>query len=134
MADRKNLDRLADKLLDTGKRNKLINFKDTKASSAEVIYPDCETVFSKCAEGKVFEIFDPKIPDEDLDDIDTEQSEGSEEDNKEKRLSRSEYKDHYLPRIRSDKYLLVYSQTPNPSLPTSKPWKPQVCESVFFVY
>ena len=38
MADRKKLDRWADKLLDTGKRNNLINFRDTKRSSAEVVY------------------------------------------------------------------------------------------------
>ena len=60
MADQKKLDRWADKLLDTGKRNNLINFKDTKASSAEVLYPDCESVFSKCSIGHVFEVFDPK--------------------------------------------------------------------------
>ncbi len=110
MADTKKLDRWADKLLDTGKRNNLINFKDTKASSAEVLYPECGTVFSKCSVGRIFEIYDPKIPDEDLDDFETEQDETDEE----KKLTRTEYRDRYASRIRSDKYLLVYSQTPNP--------------------
>lgn len=110
MADRKKLDRWADKLLDTGKRNNLINFKDTKSASAEVVYPECETVFSKCSVGRVFEIYDPKIPDEDLDDIESEQDETDEG----KKLTREEYMDRYISRLRSDRYLLVYSQTPNP--------------------
>ena len=37
MADQKKLDRWADKLLDTGKRNNLISFKDPKTSSAEIV-------------------------------------------------------------------------------------------------
>ncbi len=36
MADQKKLERWAEKLLDTGKRNNLVNFKDTKTSTAEV--------------------------------------------------------------------------------------------------
>ena len=54
MGDRKKLDRWAEKLLDTGKRNNLINFKDTKTSTAEIIYPECETVFSKCSVGRIY--------------------------------------------------------------------------------
>ena len=110
MADKKKLDRWAEKLLDTGKRNNLISFKDTKASSAEVVHPNCETVFSKCSVGRVFEVFDPKIPEEDLFEEEIEQS--MEEENK--KLTREEYIERYSPRLRGDKYLLVYSQTPNP--------------------
>ncbi len=46
--DNKKLERWAQQLLDTGKRNNLINFKDTKASTAEVVYPDAETLYQKC--------------------------------------------------------------------------------------
>lgn len=35
--DTKKLDRWASLLLDTGKRNNLVNFKDTKASTVEII-------------------------------------------------------------------------------------------------
>ena len=73
MADQKKLDRWADKLLDTGKRNNLISFKDTKASTAEVLYPNCENVFSKCSVGHLFEVFDPKIPDMESDESDVRQ-------------------------------------------------------------
>ena len=108
MADQKKLDRWADKLLDTGKRNNLINFRDSKASSAEVVFPDCEHVFSKCAVGRVFEIFDPKIPDELFEGLIEEPTEN------EKNLSKSEYREMYSSRAKGDKYLLIYAQTPNP--------------------
>ena len=38
----KKLERWAQQLLDTGKRNNMINFRTTKASTAEVVYPDGE--------------------------------------------------------------------------------------------
>ncbi|MCR5294687.1 MAG: DUF4011 domain-containing protein [Lachnospiraceae bacterium] len=63
MADRKKLERWAEKLFDTGKRNNLINYKDSKTTSAEILHPDCESIFSRCAVGRVFEVFDPGIPD-----------------------------------------------------------------------
>lgn len=113
MADQKKLDRWADKLLDTGKRNNLISFKDTKASTAEILHPSCESVFSKCSVGHIFEVFDPKIPD-----MEAEEPDGPEEvvanSKTDKKLSKDEYKANYISRLRSDKYLLVYAQTPNP--------------------
>lgn len=113
MADQKKLDRWADKLLDTGKRNNLISFKDTKASTAEILHPSCESVFSKCSVGHIFEVFDPKIPD-----LETEDPSMPEEavanSKSDRKLSRDEYKATYTSRLRSDKYLLVYAQTPNP--------------------
>jgi hypothetical protein len=33
-------------LLDTGKRNNLVNFKDTKGSTAEILAPDFASLFS----------------------------------------------------------------------------------------
>ena len=36
----KKLERWAQQLLDTGKSNNMINFRTTKASTAEVVYPD----------------------------------------------------------------------------------------------
>ena len=113
MADQKKLDRWADKLLDTGKRNNLISFKDTKASTAEVLFPNCESVFSKCSVGHIFEVFDPKIPDMESDESDGV-AESSEKDKTDKKLNKEEYRTAYTPRIRSEKYLLVYAQTPNP--------------------
>ena len=36
-----------DKLLDTGKGNRLINYKDSKLRTIDILEPDYETVFSK---------------------------------------------------------------------------------------
>ena len=118
MADQKKLDRWADKLLDTGKRNNLVNFRDTKASTAEVVFPDCESVFSKCSIGHTFEVYDPKISEnEDLtleDETGEDSSDGKAIKKKEPALTKDEYRRTYVPRIRSDRYLLLYAQTPNP--------------------
>lgn len=110
MSEQKKLDRWADKLLDTGKRNNLINFKDTKTSTAEIIYPDGESIFSKCSIGHVFNIFDPKIPDLDTDESDDVKQENADNE----KLSRDEFKARYIPRIKSERFLLAYAQIPNP--------------------
>ena len=69
--DTKKLDKWADLLLDTGKRNNLINFKDTRASTVEVLLPSSDVLFEKVDGTASFEVFDPKIVEED---DDTEES------------------------------------------------------------
>lgn len=65
--DTKKLDKWADLLLDTGKRNNLINFRDTSASTVEVLFPASDALFRKIDEAATFEVFDPKIsPEDDL--------------------------------------------------------------------
>lgn len=118
MADQKKLDRWADKLLDTGKRNNLVNFRDTKASTAEVVFPDCESIFTKCSVGHTFEAYDPKISENEnlilADETAENASEGDTRKKREPALTKDEYRRIYAPRIRSDRYLLLYAQTPNP--------------------
>ena len=63
--DTAKLDKWAELLLDTGKRNNLINFKDSKSNSVEVVVPDFYTVFQKAEHAAVFEVFDPKLEKED---------------------------------------------------------------------
>ncbi len=67
--DKQKLDRWAEKLLDTGKSNNLIKFKDTKASSVEVLYPDVATLFSKVDGATSFEVYDPQIEEDDFTDF-----------------------------------------------------------------
>lgn len=69
--DTKKLDKWANLLLDTGKRNNLINFKDTRASTVEVLLPSSDVLFEKVDGTASFEVFDPKIVEED---DDTEES------------------------------------------------------------
>ena len=65
--DTKKLDKWADLLLDTGKRNNLINFKDTRASTVEVLLPSSDVLLEKVDGTASFEVFDPKIVEEDDD-------------------------------------------------------------------
>ena len=62
--DTKKLDRWASLLLDTGKRNNLVNFKDTKASTVEIILPSPDELFTKVESSASFEVFDPQIADD----------------------------------------------------------------------
>ena len=66
--DIKKLDSWAEQLLDTGKRNNLVNFKDTKSSSVEVVLPEISSIFEKADSSASFEVFDPKF-DTDEDDV-----------------------------------------------------------------
>ena len=59
------LNRWADLLLDTGKRNNLVNFRDTKNKTVEILSPDYSTLFNKLEHSTVFEVFDPKIKEDD---------------------------------------------------------------------
>jgi very-short-patch-repair endonuclease/DNA polymerase III delta prime subunit len=53
MADKLKLWR--QKLLDIGKRNKLLNFKETKRSTLKIIYPEIDELYSDILSGKVLE-------------------------------------------------------------------------------
>lgn len=53
------LNKWADLLLDTGKRNNLINFKDTKMGTVEVVSPDFGTLFYKAEHSASLEVYDP---------------------------------------------------------------------------
>ena len=108
MVENKKLKAWADKLLDTGKRNNLISFKDTKASTAEIVVPDCESIFAKCSVGRVFEIVDPKISDSSG--VDSEETSGF----RKVQPSRIEYKNKYANLVKNEKSILVYAQVPNP--------------------
>ena len=108
--DRTKLDAWADRLLDTGKRNNLIHFRDAKTSTAEILIPGADDLFEKIDGSASFEIFDPKIqePDED----DGQESAGAEEA-KDMR-GKEAYLAAYSPKIRKQNQLLVWNAAPNP--------------------
>lgn len=66
--DTKKLEMWAKLLLDTGKRNNLVNFKDTKASTVEVVLPEISSVFQKLENETTFEVYDPKLTEEEDED------------------------------------------------------------------
>ncbi len=112
--DAKKLDRWAQLLLDTGKRNNLINFRDTKAMTAEVVFPDASDFYAKCEGTVSFEIYDPKIQNEDDEDLVADASAEQDENVEKKHLSRDEYISLYSGKIRKNNQVLVYAKTPNP--------------------
>lgn len=115
--DSKKLERWAQQLLDTGRRNNLINFKDTKASTIELVYPDADKLYEKCLNTSSFEVYDPKI----LDDEDDEEAVASaykvadnQDSNSFEGLKKSDYIAMYSGRIKKNNQVLVYARTPNP--------------------
>lgn len=62
--DKRVLDQWADLLLDTGKRNQLIHFRDTKSSTAEVLLPEPALLFDRLAADASFFVFDPGTADD----------------------------------------------------------------------
>lgn len=115
----KKMERWIQELLDTGKRSNLINFKDTKVSTVQVIAPSSEDFFHSCTRGGTFEIFDPKISDVLFEEEDSEITEGDSSDpektenRKKERLNRQDYLDLFAGRLKK-RQVLVYGQTPNP--------------------
>ena len=63
--DTKKLEKWAELLLDTGKRNPLINFSDNKPLTVEVLLPDVNVLFDKIDGTTSFEVYDPKIVEDD---------------------------------------------------------------------
>ncbi len=107
--DRDKLNKWADLLLDTGKRNNLINFKDAKTGTVEVIAPDFASLFSKAEHSTVFEVYDPKLENDD------EDEEWAQDDNgQEKRLSKAEYRETYARRLKRNGQVLIYNPFTNP--------------------
>ena len=107
----KKLECWAQQLLDTGKRNNMINFRNTKASTAEVVYPDGEEFFNKCLSATSFEIYDSKI-------VDDEEADSSNEETQETisadKMQKKDYAALYSPKICKANQVLVYAKIPNP--------------------
>ena len=115
--DTKKLDRWADLLLDTGKRNNLINFRDTKTSTAEVLLPSADVLFEKAEGSATFEVFDPKIIEEtdetaetpESDILQTEAPKPSDDADK-----KAEFLGKYSKKIKRQNQILLYNHATNP--------------------
>lgn len=96
------LSKWATLLLDTGKRNNLINFKDTKVGTVEILCPDLATLFTRAEHSAVFEVYDPKTEEEEEETplaVDT--------------LSKDEYKATYEKKLKRNQ-ILVYNSANKP--------------------
>lgn len=107
------LNKWADLLLDTGKRNNLINFKDSKMGTVEIIYPNFNSIFSKAEQAVTLEVYDPKMNnEEEIDDI-VEYSEPQEE-YRFKNISKEEYTEKYVRNLKKNSQILIYNAFTNP--------------------
>ncbi len=123
--DTKKLDKWADMLLDTGKRSNLINFKDRKASTVEVLYPSTDILFAKVDGDTTLEVFDPMI----------EEEEGSKEGSKvkqsrDKTLEKAEesskkaaFLAKYSGKLKGNKQILLYATGKNPMIAVKNIYK-----------
>ena len=66
--DTKKLDKWAELLLDTSKRNNLMNFRDAKATTVEVVYPAPDELFGRMEGSADFEVYDPRIAEDEDED------------------------------------------------------------------
>ena len=114
--DTKKLDKWADLLLDTGKRNNLINFKDTRTSSVEVLLPSSDTLFEKVDGTIVFEVFDPKIADDDEpeESSDPEQLQIESPEAPDASRGKAAFLAQYSGKIKQQNQVLLYNAATNP--------------------
>lgn len=110
-------------LLDVGKRNNLISFKDSKTSTVEVLLPDFLDLFNKITHSRSFEVYEEKEKNNhrksDKLDATTNQQNNNETINSEEQkvvLSKAKYFDLYKNKINPSKQLLLYNGHMEPSL------------------
>lgn len=114
--DAKKLNKWADLLLDTGKRNNLINFSDRRATTAEVLLPYADALFEKIDGTTIFEVFDPEII-EDEDELDLpSEGEQLQPEVTETADSKAAYVAQYSNRIKRQNQLLLYNSATKNSL------------------
>ena len=106
MMDTRKLDKWAEQLLDTGKRNNnLISFKNTRFSTAEVLFPSSHELFEKAKGIVSFEVFDPK---------DIEEINDDDEDCDDLISRKADYLALYSRKIRRQNQILVYNAVSSP--------------------
>ena len=105
------LNKWAELLLDTGKRNNLIHFKDTKMGSLEILSPDFVTLFNRAEHSAVFEVYDPKLEDEE-EEFDFVEEE-TEENRNDKHISKDDYLSAYERKLKRQQ-ILVYNTINKP--------------------
>ena len=103
---------LAEKLLDTGKRNNLINFKETKSSTVEVVIPSAEDLFNRINYRLVtLEAVDTKV--KDVDDMDeepvAEQTVLEIQESEEEKDKRAEYINKHLKKVKKENQILLFN-------------------------
>lgn len=119
----KKLDKWAELLLDTGKRNNLINFKDTKNSSVEVLLPSSDIIFEKLQGETVFEVYDPKLPEEGDETENEPQEQAADSFSAEAADDKAAYLAEYSHKLRRQNQILLYNIGKKPIVAITNIWK-----------
>ena len=118
MMDTKKIDKWAELLLDTGKRNNLINFKDTRVSTVEVLLPSSDALLGIIDGANSFEVFDPKIIEDDIENrdesADSAQLQIEIHDESSDLTGKTAYLNRYSERIKRQNQILIYNSAANP--------------------
>ena len=114
----KRIDKWAEQLLDTGKRNNLVSFKDRKLSTLEILKPSAEEIFQEFSSynPNPFTIFDPaQILDNENNDYDDSSTPDTNSDSREnKRIyNKNDFLNRFSNEISSSQ-VLAYSTSGNP--------------------
>lgn len=112
--DTKKLEKWANLLLDTGKRNNLINFKDTKVSSVEVLLPSSEELLSKAESSSSFEVYDPKIVDDEDEEYRNTLEENGENNTDSGKQDRESYLQRYRSKVKKNNQILLFNANVSP--------------------
>ncbi len=121
----KKLESWCSKLLDIGKRNNLINFKDSKSMTVDLAYPGIESIFEKTESSYEFEVYDPKMKDEDENTSEEAFSSESETDADETKgttetaensyfIAKKKYIDTYSEKLKRKSQVLAFNMWSNP--------------------
>ncbi len=102
--EKSNLSRWAELLLDLGKGNNLVNFKDVKLKTVEILLPEMETLFEKADHGTVFDVFDTK----------TDVNEDSDVEQTEETFVKEDYFLKYQSKVKKQKELLLFNRAVEP--------------------
>ena len=109
--DTKALHQWAELLLDTGKRNHLINFRASRTGTAEIVAPDFDALFRQAEHAAVLEVFDPKTEKEDSELFERAFSPSDSEKNPV--LSKEQYRSLYAHKLKKGQ-VLVYNSANKP--------------------
>lgn len=99
----KKLEKWANQLLDLGKRNALVAFKDTKHSTLEALSPDAGEIYTRLMNGGALEAFKGKNEEDEIGAPD-----------KKVLLSREEYLARYMPLMKKQRQVLFYNALNTP--------------------
>jgi superfamily I DNA and/or RNA helicase/very-short-patch-repair endonuclease len=112
--DTKRLDTWIESLLDIGKRNKLINYRDTRQSTVEIVYPEFSIFFHKITDSNIFEVYDAKINDLNEYYFEDDNDKNDEDQEEVKFKSKEEYINFYKNKIKKKSEILLYNSSMKP--------------------